>query len=79
MAHCHYCLAPATTRDHIIPKHRVRKLGLRVGHPFHSLNIVPSCGDCNQRKGNRMPTCDCERCREAGRQYQRLGLNLTPR
>lgn len=43
MASCHYCPAPATTRDHVIPK--------ALGGPRATWNLVPACERCNQEKG----------------------------
>lgn len=54
---CHYCSAPATTRDHIVPR---SKGGKNVGW-----NIVPACRKCNGTKGNKWPTCQCMICRNA--------------
>jgi 5-methylcytosine-specific restriction endonuclease McrA len=53
-ATCHYCPAPATTRDHIVP--------LAWGGPNAADNIVPSCEPCNQHKGSSRTTCECEQC-----------------
>lgn len=64
MPACHYCPAPGVTKDHVIPRHRVRKkVKAPPHHPFYVLNVVPCCEDCNQRKKNRFPTCGCGHCR----------------
>jgi len=54
---CHYCAAPATTRDHIVPK----ALGGKDG----AYNIVPSCMFCNTQKADDYPTCTCPKCQRA--------------
>lgn len=40
---CVYCLAPATTVDHVVP--------LAFGGNSHPDNLVPACFGCNNRKG----------------------------
>lgn len=42
---CHYCGAPATTADHVIPKSK--------GGPSHPSNLVAACRPCNSKRGNR--------------------------
>lgn len=60
---CHYCLARATTKDHIVPRFLVRELSHRVNVcGLYMQNTVPSCDDCNQEKGNGRGPCDCRRC-----------------
>ena len=54
---CHYCGGPAQSRDHVVPRSR--------GGRNIAENIVPACLPCNQRKADRMPTCDCAICVEA--------------
>lgn len=58
---CHYCnkVFPASkiTKDHIVPRSK--------GGANAAYNIVPACRPCNQDKGDKRPTCDCEKCREA--------------
>jgi len=54
---CHYCPAPATTWDHIVPRSKGGADGRR--------NLTPACGPCNVAKGADLPTCLCRRCRRA--------------
>lgn len=76
-ARCHYCGARATTQDHIIPK--------ALGGVSARYNLVPSCRACNQEKGDRMPTCGCDKCilalvlprRAAGQQAIRRAAEAT--
>ena len=57
-ARCHYCnRRKAVTYDHIVPR--------VLGGPNAQWNLVPSCRHCNQKKAARMPTCDCQKCRQA--------------
>lgn len=51
---CHYCDAPATTWDHIVPK--------RLGGCSERINLVRSCKKCNQEKAGAWPTCGCFVC-----------------
>lgn len=51
---CHYCDAPATDREHIVPR------ALRGKNAVW--NIVPSCRSCNSKKGSAWPTCTCDIC-----------------
>ncbi|MCI3238198.1 HNH endonuclease [Streptomyces spinosisporus] len=44
---CVYCVAPATTADHVIPQAR--------GGTHDLDNLVPACGPCNTAKNNRTP------------------------
>jgi 5-methylcytosine-specific restriction endonuclease McrA len=44
-ARCHYCPAPATTVDHVVP---VARGGGHAG------NLVPACTSCNASKGARL-------------------------
>lgn len=63
---CHYCRRGAPdapmTKDHIVPRYRVRALRLEGGHPFFALNLVPACEPCNQFKGYEARLCYCQRC-----------------
>jgi 5-methylcytosine-specific restriction endonuclease McrA len=60
---CVYCLAPAITWDHVIPRDR-------PGWDAPD-NLVPACESCNAQKQNRTPEewfaerCQCWRCLEA--------------
>ena len=54
---CHYCRAPATSRDHIVPR--------ALGGSNQPWNLVPSCVRCNSEKGSSEPTCRCEKCSQA--------------
>ena len=56
-AKCHYCPDWATTWDHIVPRGK--------GGSNWPINKVPACLSCNREKADNMPTCDCEKCREA--------------
>ena len=57
-AWCHYCkAAPATTRDHIVPKAK--------GGPSRWWNLVPSCQPCNLQKGSTSSWCNCPFCLRA--------------
>ena len=60
---CHYCENPANTWDHIVPK---SKGGPRLAR----WNQVPSCRQCNERKGNNDPTCSCVKCLYAIKRMQ---------
>jgi hypothetical protein len=55
---CHYCgglfFFGELTKDHVVPK---SKGGRDIVE-----NIVPSCGPCNQKKGDEWPTCSCPVC-----------------
>lgn len=62
---CHYCDAPATTSDHIVPR--------ALGGADAQYNRVPSCLPCNQAKADRMPTCQCFKCRAAVNMPRRPG------
>lgn len=44
---CGYCLAPATTWDHIVPSSR--------GGADSWLNSIAACLKCNSKKANRTP------------------------
>lgn len=62
MPRCHYCPdRPGATDDHIVPK--------ALGGSNRRLNIVPACQRCNGTKGDRWPTCQCERCTTARRVF----------
>lgn len=45
---CFYCGEKATSTDHLIPRH--------LGGSHNQKNLVPACFQCNQDKGNRLPT-----------------------
>lgn len=47
---CVYCDAPATDADHLIGLVKATRY---TGHGQVIGNLVPSCGPCNQRKGNK--------------------------
>lgn len=47
---CVYCGAPATDADHL---NGLVKATRYTGHGQVIGNLVPSCGPCNQRKGNK--------------------------
>lgn len=64
---CHYCqVAPATTRDHIVPK--------ALGGVGATWNLVPSCQKCNQIKSHDVPTCECEKCKLAVKRQLKVML-----
>ena len=60
---CHYCKGlfhwTEVNDDHIVPKSR--------GGRNAKWNIAQSCIPCNTKKAANMPTCKCDRCREAVR------------
>lgn len=59
---CHYCIAAATSFDHIVP---VSLGGASYpGHPG-SRNLQPACQECNGAKAGSLPTCCCRRCQRA--------------
>lgn len=73
---CHYCMARATTKDHIVPRFLVRELGHVVNVvPMHMMNQVPSCDLCNQLKGSGRGWCFCGRCVRAW-DYYRIMLEV---
>lgn len=72
MTRCHYCPERATTRDHVVPRKKLRRLTIPTNHPFFSLNIVPACADCNARKGHKRSTCTCLVCTALWRDYELL-------
>lgn len=64
---CHYCgrgadVKVSMTKDHIVPRYRVRALRLVGGHWFFGLNLVKACEPCNQLKGYYARMCDCTKC-----------------
>lgn len=62
---CHYCReAPATTRDHIVPRSRVRSANVGTVS-----NIVKACGPCNTYKDNKRSDCLCPACLLAWETY----------
>jgi 5-methylcytosine-specific restriction endonuclease McrA len=46
---CAYCLAPATTYDHVLPS------AVPYGGSDDPRNLVPACTSCNSSKSNRDP------------------------
>lgn len=64
---CHYCSAPASTRDHIVPRFLVPRLDVPTW--FRQLNIVPACAPCNHLKGHRRARCECSHCTAAWSEY----------
>lgn len=60
---CHYCskeLYPGdATVDHVVPR--------AAGGRDERFNKVWSCRDCNSRKADDWPTCQCNKCRKAQR------------
>lgn len=55
---CHYCRRfSVLTRDHIVPRAR--------GGTNYRWNLVGSCGPCNSRKADTLPTCSCDYCQDA--------------
>lgn len=50
------------TKDHIVPRYRVRALRLVGGHLFFGMNLVKACEPCNQLKGYFARMCDCPKC-----------------
>lgn len=74
---CHYCgTGGILTRDHIVPRYRVRSLRLPGNHPFFNANVVPACGPCNTRKGGGRGPCVCEKCRYAWSQFMLLKIGV---
>lgn len=67
---CHYCGAPATTRDHIVPRFLLPRLD--VASWFRQLNIVPACSPCNHLKGHRRSHCSCDHCTAAWEEYHKF-------
>ncbi|MGH9490352.1 MAG: HNH endonuclease [Terriglobales bacterium] len=47
---CSYCGGVATEWDHLRP---LVSAGMPTGYPSSIRNLVPSCGKCNQSKGNK--------------------------
>lgn len=70
---CHYCGVGAPerpmTKDHIVPRYRVRALRLDGGHFFFGLNLVPACEPCNQLKAYQARMCSCAKCWQAWDAY----------
>jgi 5-methylcytosine-specific restriction endonuclease McrA len=66
---CHYCDAPATTRDHIVPRSKLRLLAHQFTYLSDTPNIVPACQPCNQRKSDLRSDCTCPRCCAAWAAY----------
>lgn len=60
---CHYCdkeLYPGDiTVDHLVPRAK--------GGRDERWNKALSCRDCNSRKADDWPDCNCNRCRKARR------------
>lgn len=54
---CHYCGAPATTVDHVVP--------LSVGGTSAQRNTVPACRPCNEEKGASALPNHCTDCAAA--------------
>jgi hypothetical protein len=79
---CHYCQRGAPevfmTRDHIVPRYRVRALRLHGGHLFFGMNLVPACSDCNGLKGYMARMCSCVKCVKAWDVYLVLKALRTP-
>lgn len=70
---CHYCMARATSKDHIVPRYLVRELGRLVNlEGIHMLNQVPCCDLCNQLKGTSRGWCYCHQCVRAWDVYRIL-------
>jgi len=59
---CHYCGERASTEDHIVPRADLPKPMAKVPYWFRSLDVVPSCLDCNGRKSWFRSDCACEHC-----------------
>lgn len=64
------------TKDHIVPRYRVRALRLHGGHLFFGLNLVPACRDCNGLKGYAARMCSCPRCWQAWDTFVVLKVQL---
>lgn len=65
---CHYCKRglkdDEITMDHIMPSSR--------GGHNGSANLVVACRKCNNRRGDGLPTCECDTCstwRETQRRF----------
>lgn len=76
-AQCHYCLNPATTRDHVVPHSLIRQAKFPTGAHLRSatsdpppVNIVPACVRCNGSKSSYRSDCVCELCLTAWKTYQ---------
>ncbi len=59
---CHYCGEHARTEDHVVPRADLPKPMYLLPYWFRSMNVVPSCGDCNNRKGCLRSDCTCDLC-----------------
>lgn len=80
MEFCIYCGIPATTVDHVIPRHileRAESAEIDLGRYWHVRNkVVPACRECNSAIGGKMLTTIKERreCahRHIRKKYKRL-------
>lgn len=61
---CHYCGAPATTVDHVVP--------ISVGGRHSVVNTVPACRPCNEYKGQSMWESHCDDCAGAWAYFRKL-------
>lgn len=79
---CHYCDVGASeapmTKDHIVPRYRVRALRLDTGHFFFAMNLVPACTECNGLKGYMARMCSCPKCWMAWDAYLVLKTTTAP-
>lgn len=72
---CVYCLGPATTKEHILPR--------SYGGSNEWSNLAPCCHTCNKLRGNLpllkwLLLCDLRRRgREAARKWQSRTLRFT--
>lgn len=75
---CHYCYVemypgdPNTgpTKDHIVPR--------ALGGMDERFNIVMACRDCNSKKADDWPKCDCNKCRKTRRiHWEQLRISET--
>lgn len=69
---CHYCRRkPGVTDDHIVPK--------ALGGSDLQTNIVPACEKCNGVKADQWPTCQCNRCAIARKEFlaQRIAVSTS--
>lgn len=60
---CHYCGEGADTKDHIVARRWLPRLG--VPQYASEANKVPACQRCNGRKSHFRALCSCVLCETA--------------